>query len=133
MDGGKDIFQPGLLGIKADGEKVLPGVIGYCHDTPEGGDGGATGVRAAASRQPTLLHPARHPEIYAVPIQGESSVCLATRPAACTPPGGLLSRDNHFNFTLFFPQRPSLPRGSPWGPPAPTRPGTGQSLPNGRK
>ena len=44
IDGGKDLFHPGLMGIKADGEKVLPGVIGYCDDTPKGGDGGAHGV-----------------------------------------------------------------------------------------
>ena len=71
---GKDLFQPGLLGIKTDGEKILPGVIGYCHDTPEGGDGGAHGVRAAASHKPALLYQARHPEIYALAIHGESSV-----------------------------------------------------------
>ena len=74
IDGGKDIFQPGLLGIKTDGEKVLSGVIGYCHNTPKGGDGGAHGVRATASHKPTLLHHARHPEIYAVAIHGESFV-----------------------------------------------------------
>jgi hypothetical protein len=72
IDGGKDVFQPGLLGIKTDGKKVLPGVIGYCHDTPEGGDGGAHGVRAAASHKPTLLHHARHPEIYVIAIHKES-------------------------------------------------------------
>ncbi len=65
IDRGKDIFQPDLLGIETDGKKVLLGVIGYCRDTPEGGDGGAHGVRAAASHKPTLLHHARHPEIYA--------------------------------------------------------------------
>ena len=73
-DGGKNIFQPGLLGIKTDGEKVLLGVIGYFHDTPEGGDGGAHGVRAAASHKPAALHHARHPEIYAFDIHGESPV-----------------------------------------------------------
>jgi hypothetical protein len=62
---GKDICQSDLLGIKTYGEKVLPGVIRYCRDTPEGGDGGAHGVGAAASHEPTLLHQARHPEIYA--------------------------------------------------------------------
>lgn len=30
---GKDIFQPGLLRIKTDGEQVLVGVIGHCPDT----------------------------------------------------------------------------------------------------
>ena len=73
-DGGKYIFQPGLLGIKTDGEKVLLGVIGYFHDTPEGGDGGAHGVRAAASHKPAALHHARHPEIYAFNIHREPSV-----------------------------------------------------------
>ena len=73
IDGGKDICQPDLLGIKTDGEKVLLGVIGYRRDTPEGGDGGAHGVRAAASHKPTLPHHARHPEIYAPAIHGESS------------------------------------------------------------
>lgn len=71
---GKDIFQPGLLGIKTDGEKVLLGVIGYFHDAPEGGDGGAHGVRAAASHEPAALHHARHSKINAVEIHGESSV-----------------------------------------------------------
>ena len=70
-DGGKDIFHPGLLGIKTDGEKVLLGVIGYGHDPPEGGDGGAHGVRATASHKPAALHHARHPKFYAVDIHGE--------------------------------------------------------------
>jgi hypothetical protein len=74
IDRGKDIFQPGLLGIKTDREKVLLGVIGYFHDTPEGGDGGAHGVRAAASHKPAALHHTRHPKIYALDIHGESSV-----------------------------------------------------------
>jgi len=73
-DGGKYIFQPGLLEIKTDGEKVLLGVIGYFHDAPQGGDGGAHGVRAAASHKPAALHHARHPEIYAFDTHGESSV-----------------------------------------------------------
>ena len=73
-DRGKYIFQPGLLAIKLDGEKVLPGVIVYCHDPPEGDAGGAHGVRAAASHKPALLYQARHPEIYALAIHGESSV-----------------------------------------------------------
>ncbi len=76
IDGGKDLFQPGLMGIKADGEKVLLGVIGYCHDTPKGGDGGAHGVRAAASHKPALLHHAHYPEIYAVAVHGESFIWL---------------------------------------------------------
>jgi hypothetical protein len=74
IDRGKDIFQPGLLGIKTDREKVLLGVIGYFHDTPEGGDGGAHGVRAAASHKPAALHHTRHPKIYVLDIHGESSV-----------------------------------------------------------
>ena len=68
MDGGKDIFRPDLLGIKANGKQVLMSVIGYFQDTPEIGDGGAHGVRATASHKPTLLHQARHLEIYAVDI-----------------------------------------------------------------
>ena len=63
IDGGKDIFRPDLLEIKANGKKVFLGVIGYFHDTPESGDGGAHGVGAAASHKPTALHHARHPEI----------------------------------------------------------------------
>jgi hypothetical protein len=74
IDGGKDIFQPDLLGIKTDGEKVLLGVIGYFRDTPEGGDGGAHGVRAAASHKPAALHHTRHPKIYALDIHGGSFV-----------------------------------------------------------
>ena len=74
IDGGKDIFHPDLLGIKANGKKVLLGVIGYFQDTPESGDGGAHGVGAAASHKPALLYQARHPEIYACAIHGESSV-----------------------------------------------------------
>lgn len=62
---GKDSFQPDLLGIEPDGKKVLLAVIGYCRDTSEGGDGGAHGVGAAASHEPTLLHHACYPEIYA--------------------------------------------------------------------
>ena len=58
---------------------------------------------------------------------------LATRPSVFTPPDWLFLWDNDFNFTLFFSQRLSLPGGSPWGPPTPRRPGTGQSLLNGRK
>ena len=63
IDRRKNIFQPGLLGIKTDGEKVFLGVIGYCHDASEGGDAGAHGVRATASDKPAALHHARHPEI----------------------------------------------------------------------
>ena len=74
IDSRKDIFQPGLLGIKTDGEKVLPGVIGYCHNTPKGSDGGAHGVGATASHEPALLHQARYPEIYAYAVHDESSV-----------------------------------------------------------
>jgi hypothetical protein len=74
MDGGKDIFHPGLLGIEANGKQVLLGVIGYFQDTPEIGDGGAHGVGAADSHKPAPLHYARHPKIYAGAIHGESSV-----------------------------------------------------------
>jgi hypothetical protein len=74
IDRGKDIFQPGLSGIKTYGEKVLPGIIGYCRDTSKGGDGGAHGVGAAASHQRSLLHQARDPEIYAPVVHDESSV-----------------------------------------------------------
>ena len=74
IDGGKDIFHPGLLGIEANGKEVHLGVIGYFHDTPESGDGGAHGVGAAASHKPGLLYQARYSEIYASDIHGESSV-----------------------------------------------------------
>jgi hypothetical protein len=74
IDGGKDIFHPGLLRIKTNGKQVLPGVIGYVQDTPEIGDSGAHGVRAADSYKSTLLYQARHPEIYAFAIHGVSSV-----------------------------------------------------------
>ncbi len=87
IDRGKDIFQPGLLAIKPDGKKVLLGVIVYCHDPRKGGDGGAHGVRAAASHKPALLHHARHPEIYALDVHGESSVRAVHPAAAVTPPG----------------------------------------------
>ena len=73
-DGGKDIFNPGLLGIEANGKQVLLGVIGSFQDTPESGDGGAHGVGAAASHKPALLYHARHPEIYVLALHGESSV-----------------------------------------------------------
>ena len=63
IDRSKNIFQPGLLGIKTDSEKVFLGLIGYFHDASEGGDGGAHGVRAAASDKSAALHHARHPEI----------------------------------------------------------------------
>ena len=74
MDGGEDIFHPGLLGIEANGKQVLPGVIGYFQDTPKSGDGGAHGVGATASYKPALLYQACHPEIYALALHGESSV-----------------------------------------------------------
>jgi hypothetical protein len=74
IDGGKDIFHLDLLGIETSGKKVLLDVIGYCQDTPESGDGGAHGVGAAASDKHALLDHARHPEIYAPAIHGESSV-----------------------------------------------------------
>jgi hypothetical protein len=73
-DGGKDIFQRGLLGIEANGKQVLLGVIGYFHDTPKSGDGGAHGVGAATSHKPALLYDARHLEIDAFDIHRESSV-----------------------------------------------------------
>ena len=121
IDRGKDIFQPDLLGIKTNGEKVLPGVIGYCHDPPEGGDGGAHGVGAAASHKPSLLHQARHPEIYALAVHEESFVlALATRPSVFIPPG-LALHDDYFNFTLFFLSAYS-DRAVPLGGPVPRRP-----------
>ena len=73
IDGGKDIFRLGLLGIEANGKQVLLGVIGYLQDTPESGDGGAHGVGAAASHKPALLYQARYPEVDACAIHGESS------------------------------------------------------------
>jgi len=82
IDGGKDIFHSGLLGIKANGKEVLLGVIGYFQDTPKSGDGGAHGVGAAASHKPALLYHTRYPEIYALALHGESSakpVCPAFR------------------------------------------------------
>jgi hypothetical protein len=74
IDGGKDIFHPDPLGIKKNGKKILLGVIGYFQNTLEGSDGGAHGVRAAASHKPSLLYHARHPEIHALAIHGESSL-----------------------------------------------------------
>ncbi len=74
IDGGKNIFQPGLLGIKPHRKEVLLGVIDYCLDAPEGADRGAHGVRAAASDKPTLLHHARHPKIYVMNTHGGSLV-----------------------------------------------------------
>ena len=72
IDCSKDIFQPGLLRIKTDGEQVLVGVISHCHDTLKGSDGGAHGVRAAASHKPAALDHARHPKIDAVALHGKS-------------------------------------------------------------
>ena len=103
IDGGKDIFHPGLLRIKAHSKKVLPGVIGYFHDTPESGDGGAHGVGAAASHKPALLYQARHPEIYAFAVHGESSVIQATRPSAFTLPGWLVNGVNKLILLNFAP------------------------------
>jgi len=74
IDGGKDIFHPAPLGIKVNGKQVLLGVIGYFQNTPEGSDGGAHGVGAATSHKPSLLYHARHPEIHALAIHGESSL-----------------------------------------------------------
>jgi hypothetical protein len=82
IDGGKDIFRPGLLGIKANGKEVCLGVIGYIHDTPQGGDSGAHGVGAAASHKPAPLYQALHPKIYAFVIHRESSV-YSIHPASC--------------------------------------------------
>ena len=89
IDGGKDIFHRGLLGIKANGKKVLPGVIGYFQGTPESGDGGAHGVGAAASHKPALLYQSRHPKIYACAVHGESSVWPSHPASAFTPAGWL--------------------------------------------
>jgi len=77
IDGSKDIFHPGLLGIKANGKKVLLGVIGYCHDALESGNGGAHGVRAPASDKSALLYDASHPEIYTLTLHEKSSVSPA--------------------------------------------------------
>jgi hypothetical protein len=85
----KDIFQPGLLGIKSYGEKVFPGIIGHFSDTPEGGDGGAHGVGATASQKPTTLHHAGHPKIYAVEVHGESSLGDVHPASPLNPPGWL--------------------------------------------
>jgi hypothetical protein len=73
IDGSKDIFRPGLLGIEANAKEVLLGVIGYLQDTPESGDGDAHGVRAAASHKPALRYHARHPEVDACDSHGKSS------------------------------------------------------------
>jgi hypothetical protein len=74
IDRGKDIFHRGLLGIEANGKQVLLGVIGYLQDTPESGDGGAHGVRAADSDKSSPLYQARHPEIDAGDLHGKSSL-----------------------------------------------------------
>jgi hypothetical protein len=102
IDCSKNIFQPGLLGIKTDGEKVFLSVIGYSHDAYEGADGGAHGVRAAASYIPASLHHARHPEIYAFAIQGSPPSILSTRRSALANPVGFFCWGNYFNFTKFF-------------------------------
>jgi hypothetical protein len=74
IDGGKDIFHPGLLGIESNGKEVLPGLIGHFCDTPDSGDGGAHGVGTTASDKPALFNQARNPELYVFAVHGESSV-----------------------------------------------------------
>ena len=107
---GKDLFQPGLLGVKTDGEKVRLGVIGNFQDTPESGDGGAHGVRAAASHKPAALHQAPHPEIYAVALHGKSSV-YAGHPAFRLHPVRLaLLMGKSFSCYQISPQCTSRPR-----------------------
>jgi hypothetical protein len=101
IDGGKDIFHPGLLGIKAHGKKVLLGVISYFDDTSESRDGGAHGVRAAASHKSGLLDDASHPEIYASDIHGESSVYSVHPAFAFIPTGGIGKWGKVINFTKF--------------------------------
>jgi hypothetical protein len=91
-DGGKDIFHPGLLGIKTNRKKVRLGVIGYFPDTREGSDGGAHGVGAAASHKPALLNYTRHPEIDAVIIHGESSVYSVQPAFRLHPPAAVVMK-----------------------------------------
>jgi hypothetical protein len=100
IDGGQDIFHRGLLGIEANGKKVLPGVIGYFQDTPESGDGGAHGVGAAASHKPALLYQPRHSKIYACAVHGESSVYLIHPASGFTPAGWLFEWVNLTKFCL---------------------------------
>jgi hypothetical protein len=90
IDGLKDIFRPDLLGIEPNGKQVLLGVISNFEDTPEIDDGGAHGVRTAASHKPALLYQARHPEIYACAIHGEFSVRPIHPASGFIPPGWLL-------------------------------------------
>jgi hypothetical protein len=86
IDGGKDIFGPDLLGIKANGKQVLMGVIGYFQDTPELVDAGAHGVRAPASHKPAPLYQPLHPEINALAVHEESSAWVIHPASAFIPP-----------------------------------------------
>ena len=88
IDGGKDIFHSGLLGIKMHGKQVLLGVIGYFQDTPKSGDGGAHGVGATASHKTALLYQPRHPEMYPFIIHGEFSI-YSVQPALRLHPARL--------------------------------------------
>jgi hypothetical protein len=96
------------LGIETNAKKVLPGVIGYFHDTRQSGDGGAHGVGAADSDKPALLYQARYPEIYMRAIHGESSVkpvCPAFRLHSARP-AGLYSLPKVFSSPLTLPLSP---------------------------
>ena len=100
-----------------EGEKVLC-VRGYRRNAPEGGDGGAHGVRAAASHKPTLLHHARHPEIYGFALHEKSSGLLS-------PPRPAGSFYEIIQFTSFFIIVHNYRAVLFLGPPGPAPPVTG--------
>jgi hypothetical protein len=124
-DGGKYILHIGLPGIETNGKQVLLGVIAYFQDTPEIVDAGAHGVGAADSDKPALLYQARHAEIYAFAIHGESSSYSVHPGSRLHPARLLLEWGKRINFTKFCLSAHHGCAVSPgWIAPS-TRPGTG--------
>jgi len=76
MNCGKNICQGDLAGVEPNREAVLPGVIGHRGDTPQLADGGAHGVRAAASDDAASPHEAGHVELVSGGFHAESSRSL---------------------------------------------------------
>ena len=131
IDRGKDIFQPDLLGIKTDGKKVLPGVIGYCRDTRR-----AVMAAHTASGQPLhtnppcCTRPATRKFTHSA-VHEESSVWPGHPAFSHHPARLVLLWDN--SVYLIFPSAPITTGRFPLGGPMPRRPSVGPSLLNGRK